>query len=78
MFASPFQMLLVNLRQELPPASLYYLTKEEAYRRLKELSQKDFGHDDKLWETWGFENSQFLPGYEPGHRKSTGRKKSAR
>lgn len=65
MFATPFQRFLANLGGLLPPTALYYLPKEEAYRRLKELSGQDFGHDYKLWEKWGLEHDEFLPGYKP-------------
>jgi hypothetical protein len=56
---------LLNLRQELPPTSFYYLPKEEAHRRLVELSGEDYGYDDKQWQRWGLEHHQFYPGYEP-------------
>ncbi len=65
MLASPFHWFLLNLRQELPPTSLYYLPKEEAHQRLVERTGQDFGYDDKRWERWGVDNHQFLPGYEP-------------
>lgn len=65
MFASPFQRYLLNLRQELPHTSMYYMSQDEAYSKLKELSGQDFGYDDAQWELWGVANGQFLPGYEP-------------
>jgi hypothetical protein len=65
MFASPFMRHLANLRQQLPAGSLYYMARETAYEKLKELSGEDFGYDDKRWEKWGVENKHFLPGFEP-------------
>jgi len=56
---------LINLRQELPDTSFYFMSKEEAHKKLRELSGQDFGDDDKLWEKWGIENKQYLHGFEP-------------
>ena len=41
------------------------MSKEEAHKKLRELSGQDFGDDDKLWEKWGIENKQYLHGFEP-------------
>jgi hypothetical protein len=64
-FASPFHRFFLNLQELLPQTSLYYLSKEEAHRRLVELPGQDYGYDDKAWVRWGLEHHQFLPGWEP-------------
>ena len=61
MWASPFEVYLMNLRQLLPPHSIYYWTREEAYQQLKEWSGQDFGYDAEAWEKWGRQHRQFYP-----------------
>jgi hypothetical protein len=63
MFASPFEICLMNLCQLLPKQSLYYQTREEAYNELKLISNEDYGYDITQWEEWGRNNNQFLPGW---------------
>jgi hypothetical protein len=59
MWASPFEMLLANLRQQMPDP-MYQMCRAKAYEELKKLTGQDFGYDDKLWEEWGFRNDMFL------------------
>jgi aminopeptidase C len=51
-----FQGLLMNLGQEIEEDRFEYLTKEEAYRQLKQLTGQDFGYDVKKWKQWIKEN----------------------
>lgn len=60
MFATPFEILLMNLAQELPERALYYIPRSEAYERLKRKTGKDFGYDLDKWNDWGRENEMFL------------------
>jgi hypothetical protein len=62
MWASPFQVLLYNLREWLPETSLHFISREEALRRLREMTNQDFGSDDFRWEQWGREQRLFYPG----------------
>jgi hypothetical protein len=62
MWASPFQRLLYNLRQELPETSWFYLPREEAYKQLCEMTGQDFGYDGDGWEKWGRAHDLFYPG----------------
>ena len=74
MWGSPFEICLINLCQMLPKQSLYYMTREEAYEELKEISKEDFGYDVNKWEQWGHQHSKFLPtwkGLHPGPEKGT-------
>lgn len=61
MFASPIEVLIMNLRQELPAYSLHYLSKEEAYEELKRETGEDFGPDAEKWTKWGREHGRFYP-----------------
>ncbi len=59
MWATPFEIMLANLRQQMPEAS-YRRTVESAYEELKSISGQDFGYDAMKWEEWGFENRMFM------------------
>jgi hypothetical protein len=48
----PYEWLLTNLRQELPDGREGYLSKEVAYRKLKQWTGQDFGYDIRAWEKW--------------------------
>jgi hypothetical protein len=58
MRASPFEILLANLRQEMPDP-VHKMSREEAYEELKRYTGQDFGFDVKLWEEWGFWDNMF-------------------
>jgi hypothetical protein len=64
MWGAPFEIALLNLCQMIPASSVYYITREEAYERLKHVSGEDFGFDPLKWEAWGREHGQFLPGWQ--------------
>jgi hypothetical protein len=61
MFASPFEVRMLNLRQELPEHSICYMTKEEAYEELKKETGQDFGYDVHKWEEWGRRAGEYYP-----------------
>ena len=47
------QLLLVNLAEQMPSRfTLGYMTKEDAYERLKEMTGQDFGYDLDAWKAW--------------------------
>ena len=46
------QLLVVNLKQGLPPGAVGYCTKEEAYEGLKKRTGQDFGYDIRAWRRW--------------------------
>jgi len=46
------QILLRNLKGEVPPESRTYLDREEARDELKRLTGEDFGYDPAAWEAW--------------------------
>lgn len=48
----PIQLLVVNLKQGLPPGAVGYSTREEAYEELKKYTGQDFGHDIRAWRRW--------------------------
>ena len=60
MWATPFQICLANLRQDIPPTWSCFMSQEEAYEKLKQIAGQDFGYDDKRWERWGRENRHLL------------------
>jgi hypothetical protein len=49
---TPVQGLLMNLNQEIEPGRREYLSKEQAYKRLKELTGQDLGYDVEKWGKW--------------------------
>lgn len=46
------ELYLDNLKQLIPRDSRVYMTREQAYEKLKEYSGQDFGNDIQAWETW--------------------------
>ena len=64
MFASPFEISLLNLCQLIPKQSLYYMTTNTAKEELMTISGEDFGLDAKRWEQWGVENRSFMTGWQ--------------
>ena len=60
MRASPFFEHLLNLRGELPENSMYFESKENAHRALKESTGNDCGPDPDVWEWWGREHKMML------------------
>jgi hypothetical protein len=70
MWGSLFERYLLSLCEEIPPQSLHFMTREEAYEQLKQLSHEDFGYDALKWEEWGREYGQFLPGWKGLSKKS--------
>jgi len=61
MFASPFEVWMMNLSQEIPKHSLHYMTKEEAYEELKKETGQDFGYEVDKWEEWGRRAGKYYP-----------------
>ena len=49
---TPLQGLLMNLNQEIEAGRREYLSKEQAYEKLKELTGQDFGYDVEKWRKW--------------------------
>lgn len=50
---TPEQYLLLNLEQQIPSDNdVHYLTREQAYQALKNMSGEDFGYDVKAWRKW--------------------------
>lgn len=56
MIASFFDRYLMNFIEQLPANWSYYLPKDEAYEKLKQLSGRDFGEDIEAWIHWAREN----------------------
>jgi hypothetical protein len=55
----PYDGLIKNLRQEIPPSrSREYLTREKAYALLKAWSGQDFGMDADRWQAWAKANGK--------------------
>jgi hypothetical protein len=53
----PYEGLIKNLRQEIPPSHRReYLPPEKAYALLKEWSGQDFGMDAERWQAWAEAN----------------------
>jgi len=50
--ATKEQLLLLNLEGKLHNRIRGYISKEEAYERLKWLTDKDFGYDVDKWRKW--------------------------
>ena len=46
----PYEWLLANLKQALPEGREGFLSREAAYKKLKEWTGQDFGFDIKAWE----------------------------
>jgi hypothetical protein len=61
MFASPIEILILNLRQELGKNSLCYMTRAEAYEELKKETGEDFGFDADKWTEWGRSHGKLYP-----------------
>lgn len=56
---TPYEGLIKNLRQDIPKTQLReYLTREQAYERLKQWSGQDFGLDADRWQSWAAENKK--------------------
>lgn len=47
-----FEGLLMNLNQEIKEGRREYLSPDEAYRKLKDLTGQDFGYDVDKWRHW--------------------------
>ena len=61
MWASPFEIFLLNLRRMLPEYSIHFMPADEALQRLREMTGKDFGYDCDKWEDWGRRERLFYP-----------------
>jgi len=48
----PLEGFLLNLEQKIAPGRREYLTQEEAYQRLKDVTNQDFGYDAIAWRGW--------------------------
>lgn len=48
----PLVGLLLNLKQELRESQRGYLTKEQAYEKLKNWTGKDYGYQIEEWEIY--------------------------
>ena len=59
MWASPFEIMLANLKGQVPEPG-YRTTSSRAYEELKKISGHDFGWDVLKWEEWGFDNNMFM------------------
>lgn len=49
---TPLQGLLMNLNREIEEGRREYLSLEQAYEKLKELTGQDFGYDVEKWRKW--------------------------
>jgi hypothetical protein len=47
-----FKGLLMNLNQEIKKGRREYLSRDEAYQKLKALTGQDFGYDVEKWRSW--------------------------
>jgi hypothetical protein len=57
--ASEYELLIFGLREVFPSnAWMGYVTREDAYEELKELTDQDFGFDPDAWEEWLDSNVQ--------------------
>jgi hypothetical protein len=59
MWATPFEIMLANLRQR-NPDPMYYKPRVEAYEELKRITGQDFGYNDLRWEEWGIKNEMYV------------------
>jgi hypothetical protein len=50
------EIFIKNIKQELPEASMAYMTKEAAYAARKKWTGQDFGYDAEKWKKWIDEN----------------------
>ena len=62
MWASWFDVRVLNLAELLPTTSVYYLSREEAYRQLCADTGENFGYDAARWQQWGREHGRCFPG----------------
>jgi hypothetical protein len=46
------EILIANLKQEINPYEMIYMTKEIAINTLKYYTGQDFGDDIEAWEKW--------------------------
>jgi hypothetical protein len=49
---TPNQLFLENLEGKLPEGAWGYMSKETAYKWLKQTTGQDFGYDAKAWRVW--------------------------
>jgi hypothetical protein len=61
MWASRFEVLLMNLRRMLPECSMNFERPDEALQQLREMTGEDFGYDCDKWEEWGRRKRLFYP-----------------
>ena len=52
--------LLLNLARKIDPNRREYLSAEESYLRLKEMTGQDFGYDVERWRAW-FKEHPYRP-----------------
>lgn len=53
-----YELLLANLIQSLRSGDVGYMSREDAYARLKKETGQDFGFDVKAWRKWLRENTK--------------------
>jgi hypothetical protein len=46
------RLLLMNLKEMLPPESMFFQPKEECLQELRRISNRDFGFDVDAWSEW--------------------------
>lgn len=64
------EILIANLRGGIHPRAREYMTKEEAYEILKEITHQDFGYDAEQWEAWCKQNEEeVVTGIQERERK---------
>ena len=59
---TPFQLFVRSMRGGAGRCG--HLPKEEAYKRMKELTRQDFGYDLERWKQWGREHPE-VSGMKP-------------
>jgi hypothetical protein len=46
------ELLIANLREEIPKGTMPYMSRDEAYKELKVGTGQDFGFDGNKWKEW--------------------------
>jgi hypothetical protein len=64
---TPEERLLANLREEVAEESMAYMTRDDAYRGLRDSTGQDFGYDADKWEKWIEENGLPLRNMSPNY-----------
>ena len=67
---TPFELLLANLKGEIPNRRREFRTKADAYATLKRLTGQDFGENAVKWEKWIKNNPDHLRRVANGEQRN--------